>query len=215
MKNRLYPIEGTTSKKFYCPLTRDLYNLVEEAEFINPPKVVIVHCGTNDLDHTDSITVVNNIAHSIQKLSSKLISSKIIVSGLLPRRDYTNKDIYNINLEVSKKFQLASNVHFVEHKNLLIDELSSILLDKKHLNESGIETFSKNLKDGIFGRLNIPTTFRRPTSPPRMKKYEFLEKSGAYSGNRRMMFNSMKVKGFTNMIEKLTTVLYLKVCHHE
>ena len=138
--NRLYPIEGATSKNFYCPLSRDLNNLVEEAEFINPPKVVIVHCGTNDLDHTDSITLVNNIAHSIQKLSSKLVSSKIIASGLLPRRDYTNKDIYNINLELSKKFQLAPNVHFVEHKNLLIDDLSSILHDKKRLNESGIKT---------------------------------------------------------------------------
>ena len=92
--------------------------------------------------------------------------------------------MYNINLEVSKKFQLAPNVHFVEHRNLLIDELSSILLDKKHLNESGIKTFSKNLKDGLFGRLNLPTTFRRPTSPPKNEKYEFPEKSGPYSGNR-------------------------------
>ena len=73
----------------------------------------------------------------------------------------------------------------LKHKNLLIDDLSSILHDKKHLNESGIKTFPKNLKDGIFGRLNIPTTFRRPTSPPRMKKYEFPEKSGPYCGNRR------------------------------
>ena len=127
----LYPIEkSVTTKKLYCPLTRDLENLIDEFSFTQTPKITVVHCGTNDLDNSEPKAVINSITNSINKLSQRLISSKIIVSGLLPRKDFSNKEIYNINLELLKRFQLLPNVHFVDHSNLLSQDETNLLVDK-------------------------------------------------------------------------------------
>ena len=149
----LYPTEkSVTTKKLYCPLTRDLENLIDEFSFTQTPKITVVHCGTNDLDKSEPKAVINSITNSINKLSQRLISSKIIVSGLLPRKDFSNKEIYNINLELLKRFQLLPNVHFVDHSNLLSQDETNLLVDKKHLNDTGVRLFAKNLKISIFGR---------------------------------------------------------------
>ena len=57
----LYPVEGSSARKLYCPLIRDLDNLLEESKFTVLPKVVIIRCGTNDLDHSDPKTVIDNL----------------------------------------------------------------------------------------------------------------------------------------------------------
>ena len=98
--------EICNNKKLCCPLTRDLENLIDESSFTQTPKITVVHCGTNGLDNSEPKAVINSITNSINKLSQRLISSKIIVSGLLPRKDFGNEEIYNINLELLKRFQL-------------------------------------------------------------------------------------------------------------
>ena len=67
-------------------------------------------------------------------------------------------------------------MNLVDHSNLLNKSASdTILADKKHLSDSGVKLFSKNLKDCIFGRLNKQAKLRRPESPPRGRKYDFPE----------------------------------------
>ena len=45
----LHPAEkSVTTKKLYCPLARDLENLIDESSFTQTPKITVVHCGTND-----------------------------------------------------------------------------------------------------------------------------------------------------------------------
>ena len=172
----LYPIEGSSARKLYCPLIRDLDNLLEEPKFTVLPKVVVIHCGTNDLDHSDSKTVTDNLTRTVKNLSATLISSKIIVSAFMPRKDFHNKEIDNFNVELAKKLQLLPNIHLVDHCNLLNESASdTILVDKKHLSDSGVKLFSKNLKDCIFGRFNKQSKLRRTESPPRFRKYDFPE----------------------------------------
>ena len=175
----LYPAEkSVTTKKLRCPLTGDLENLIDESSFTQTPKITVVHCGTNDLDNSDPKAVTNSITNSINKLSQRLIS-KIIVSGLLPRKDFSNKEIYNINLELLKRFQLLPNLHFADHSNLLSQDETNLLVDKKHLNDTGIRLFTKNLKISIFGRGSRSSARpRRMPSPPRFnnaRKYDFPE----------------------------------------
>ena len=86
---------------------------------------------------------------------------------------FPTKDIFNFNNDLARKFQLLPNIHFVDHNNLQDDDTSSILTDKKHLNDAGIKLFSKNLKDCIFGRIQRKVRAKRVMSPPRMSKYEF------------------------------------------
>ena len=129
----LYPAEkSVTTKKLYCPVTRDLENLIDESFFTQIPKITVVHCGTNDLDHSEpKAVIISTLTNSINKLSQRLVS-KIIVSGLLPRRDFCNKEIYNINLELLKRFQVLPNVHYVDHSNLSSQDGASLLVDKKN-----------------------------------------------------------------------------------
>ena len=146
----LYPIEGSSARKLIAPI-RDLDNPLEESKLTVLPKVVIIHRGTNDLDHSDPKTVIDNLTKTVKNLSATLISSKIIISALFSRKDFNDKNIYNFNVELAKKLQLPTNIHFVDHSNLLNE---SLLIP--YLQTGSILTIqgSKNLKDCIFGRLN-------------------------------------------------------------
>ena len=78
-----------------------------------------------------------------------------------------------------KRFQLLPNVHFVDHSNLLSQDERNLLVDKKHLNDTGVRLFAKNLKISIFGRGSRSSARpRRMPSPPRFnnaRKYDFPE----------------------------------------
>ena len=170
----LYPIEGSTSRKLYCPLLEDIDKLIENCTFKKLPTIIVIHCGTNNLDRSDPKRVLSHLTETATYISKKFISSKIVISGILPRGDYHSRDIHAMNMELSKHFQLLTNVHFVAHHNLLKDNSNtlSLLSDKKHLNDVGIRAFSRNLKYCIFGRSGRPFKSRRlrppgRSSPPR------------------------------------------------
>ena len=46
----LYPVEGSTSQKLYCCLPEDVEDLLEDCTFQKSPTVVLIHCGTNNVD---------------------------------------------------------------------------------------------------------------------------------------------------------------------
>ena len=133
------------------------------------PTIIVIHCGTNNLDISDPKHVLSHLTEIATYISKKFISSKIVISGILPRGDYHSRDIHAMNMELSKHFQLLPNVHFVAHHNLLKDNSNtlSLLSDKKHLNDVGIRAFSRNLKDCIFGRSGRPFKSRRLSPPGR------------------------------------------------
>ena len=126
----LYPAEGSTSRKRYCPLLEDVEDLLKDCTFQKSPTVVLIHCGTNNLDKASPKWVTDKLASIASNLSNKLRSSKIIVSGLLPRGDFQNNDIHQMNLDLSKNVQLLLNIHFALHQSLLTEESKTFLLDK-------------------------------------------------------------------------------------
>ena len=97
----LYPVEGSTSRKLYCPLLEDVEDFLKDCTFQKSPTVVLIHCGTNNLDKVSPKWVTDKLPSIASNLSNKLRSSKIIVSGVLPRGDFHNKDIYQMNLDLS------------------------------------------------------------------------------------------------------------------
>ena len=107
--------------------------------------------------------VTDKLASIASNLSNKFRSSEIIVSGLLPRGDFQNKDIHQMNLDLSKNVQLLPNIHFSLHQNLLSEESKTFLPDKKHLNDTGVKLFSRNMKDSFSGRSTRSRT--RKNSP--------------------------------------------------
>ena len=143
----LYPIKGSTSRKLYCPLLENTDTLIENYTFKKLPSIIVIHCGTNNLDGSDPNCVLSHLTETATYVGKKFISSKIVTSGILPRGDYHSRDIHAMNIELSKNFQLLPNVHFVAHHNLLNDNSNtlSLLADKKQLNDVGIRAFSRNL----------------------------------------------------------------------
>ena len=165
----LYPVEGSTSGKLYCPLLEDVEDLFKGCTFQKSSTVVLIHCGTNNLNKASPKWVTDKLASIACNLSNKLRSSKIILSDLLPRGDFQNNDIYQMNLDLSKNVQLLPNIHFALRQNLLSEESKTFLLDKKHLNDTGVKLFSRNMKDSIFGRSTRSRT--RKNSPARKRRY--------------------------------------------
>ena len=130
----LYPVDGSNARKMYCPLLEDFENLLEHCSFEKSPTVVILHFGTNNLDTSDPNNVITKLTEISTALSTKLPSSKIVVRGFLPRKDFSSRDIHNMNTELSKKLQLKPNIHFAAHANLNNQEATKMLGDEKHLN---------------------------------------------------------------------------------
>ena len=178
--NLLYPIEGSTDQKLFCPLLENVDELLEDSMFENIPTVTVLHCRTNNLDHADPRSVIENLTNTAKNLSKKLFSSKIIVSGILPRSDFEKSEIYTMDIELTKRLQFLPNVHFINHYSLLFRKSNVTLLkDKKHLNETGAKIFSKVLKDHIFGRTISRPSNTRQRSPSR-ERMENLPKTSRY-----------------------------------
>ena len=95
----------------------------------------------NNLDTSDPNNVITKLTEISTALSTKLPSSKIVVSGFLPRKDFSSRDIHNMNIKLSKNLQLKPNIHFAAHANLNNQEATKMLGDKKHLNELGVKVF--------------------------------------------------------------------------
>ena len=117
--NLLYPVEGSTDQKLFCPLLENVDELLEDSMFENIPTLTVLHCGTNNLDHADPRSAIENLTNTAKNLSKKLFSSKIIVSGILPRSDFEKSEIYTMKIELTKRLQFLPNVHFINHYSLL------------------------------------------------------------------------------------------------
>ena len=71
-----YPVEKyVTTKKLYCPLTRDMDSLIDKSSFTQTPNITVVHCGRDDLDNSEPKEVINSITNSINKLVEEFTAS--------------------------------------------------------------------------------------------------------------------------------------------
>ena len=82
-------------------------------------KVIVLHFGTNDMDHSPHNDVIENLNITISNYSEKVPKVKITVSSTLPRRDISNHDVNQVNRSLSKELLHLPNVHFIFHSNLL------------------------------------------------------------------------------------------------
>ena len=79
-------------------------------------------------------------------------NTKIVMSTLLPRKDFHPKTILGISASMSRDCALRSNVYLAHHPTLNMDNL----YDNIHLKKENISTFARTLKDTALGR--IPTS---------------------------------------------------------
>ena len=64
----LYPVEGSTSRKLYCPLLEDVEDLLKDCTFQKSPAVVLIHCGANNSDKAGPKWVTDKLQTSLHTL---------------------------------------------------------------------------------------------------------------------------------------------------
>ena len=109
-----------TVKKLTCITIEKATELLENATIKNVPKTFLIHFGTNDLDHMSKQAMSAKFLQFTSYLCKRFPCSKIIVSGLLPRRDWDTRELDDINFNIARKIPDLPNAHFVPHHNLLM-----------------------------------------------------------------------------------------------
>ncbi|KAK3568427.1 hypothetical protein QTP86_006934 [Hemibagrus guttatus] len=174
-EGKLFP--GRRVTKLWCPRTSNALELITKT-ISNEPSHMIIHTGTNDL-RSQQERVAESIKRVAQAAINKFPSSKIIISTLLPRRDFHPATIQRVDAEITRGCASMANVHLAHHPNLNIHSLH----DHVHLHKDVVGMFAKNLKDAALGRNpdspqknNIqPRLLRQPYSPPMKIRAQLLD----------------------------------------
>lgn len=144
-EKRLFPNHSVT--KIRCATTNRALDLLSE-EHLGSPSHIIIHTGTNDL-RTQQERVATSLRAVINKASNTFPNTKIVMSTLLPRKDFHPKTILGINASMSRDCALRPNVYLAHHPTLNMDNL----YDSVHLKKENISTFARTLKDTALGRI--------------------------------------------------------------
>jgi hypothetical protein len=140
---------GAKTKYIKCA-TLEAKEILDNATF-NSPKPLIVHVGTNDLEHSNSTeTLINNALDIVEDIKNKHPESHIIFSSLLPRTDALDEKVNDLNNKLEKELSSKKNITLVQHNNIY---KNGQFKDKKHLN-IGVKRFTQNLKWAFF-RKNV------------------------------------------------------------
>ena len=163
----------------YCPLLKDVEQVVKNAEIKHNVKYVYLQVGTNDLDHDKVETVSFSMSKIIDMLKAKF-KCVVVISSILPRKDRKNEvatlNEYLLDLcDGTKKLSFMSNQEINE----------SMLVDRKHLNENGFIKLLGSIRYTIFGK--IPS-FRKKRSY-RQEEYGNAKYSDNYNYNENNRYN--------------------------
>lgn len=154
-ERKLFPNHRT--KKLWCANTEKAMDILSGGQ-LGSPTHIIIHTGTNDLQ-TQEERVAMSLRQVIEKASSNFPDSRIVVSTLLPRRDFHPDTINWINTSVSRDCAMKPNVFLAQHQSLNLDSL----FDSVHLHKTAVKTFAKTLKDIALNRMRH--TPQRISSP--------------------------------------------------
>ena len=100
-----------TVKKLTCMTIDKATELLENATIKSVPKTFLIHFGTNDLDHMSKQAMSAKFLQFTSYLCKRFPCSKIIVSGLLPRRDWDTRELEDINFKIARKILDLPNAH--------------------------------------------------------------------------------------------------------
>ena len=116
-------------------------------------KIVLVHCGTNNLDSNTPTDIVNGLMSSPPLVHKYHQRIKVIISGILPRDDIHSPrrdKIQLINYMLKEKCADTPNVYFLDHeRDWLWDDdrinANFFYQDDLHLVAKGNYKFSKEI----------------------------------------------------------------------
>ena len=127
------------------------------ASYGDQPSIVVLHCGGNDLGHTDLKTLRKYVSEVFQFLLQIFPTVKIIWSEILPRRVWRYSE-NKAAMEAARKrinrfagkLAIKSRGSYLRHPVLCQVQLNFLKNDGVHLNTIGNELFIKQLRKGIL-----------------------------------------------------------------
>ncbi|KAJ8332751.1 hypothetical protein SKAU_G00425400 [Synaphobranchus kaupii] len=94
------------------------------------PRYIIIHTGTNDL-RSEQERVGGLVCRVAERATEAFPNSKIILSTLLPRKDFHPATIQRVNADITRGCALLPNVHLAHHSTISPHDL----YDHVHLNK--------------------------------------------------------------------------------
>jgi len=159
----------TKAKYIRCPTLNQAKSILSN-DPVTAPKSLIIHTGTNDLEHTKSNEEIIKCAmDTVEFAQNKHPDCHIIFSSILPRKDKLHKRAIDINYSLDKLLSSKKNVTFTRHPNI---SATYHLKDKKHLNDIGVKRFAQNLKRAYFHKSATPKMKFQHTHPPRNTRHQ-------------------------------------------
>lgn len=148
--DRICKGSSRTANIIRCYTVAQAQDVVNSHSFTPDPEEIIIHTGTNDLEHSQSNDEISKqISDLLINASNTFPNTTIYYSLLLPRKDFHDRRIPLINQLIKVKIDTFSNVRLINHDN--ID--SSALHDNKHLNKRvGVPLFARNLILALNGK---------------------------------------------------------------
>ncbi|KAJ8381397.1 hypothetical protein SKAU_G00021750 [Synaphobranchus kaupii] len=174
--------------KIWCPNTKKALELLT-ASRLGSRSHILIHTGTNDLRGQQE-RVAMSIRGVIEKATHTFPESRIIISTLLPRKDFHPQTIQKVNAVISRECALRPNVH---HPTLCPHSL----FDHVHLYREAVHVFAQSLKNTALGQ-NPVTPYRsnRPPQPTQPPKTAILIDSNGKFLHHRKLFPRHKVAKF-------------------
>ncbi|KAM9528844.1 uncharacterized protein ACWYII_041364 [Salvelinus alpinus] len=166
VQERLFPRHQVY--KFWCPTTDSAMQLLSQTR-IDTLDNIIIHTGTNDL-HAKGEDVSGAVRRVAERAQAVFPTTNIVVSTLLPRKDFPGQLIDKINQQITVDCASLLNVRTAHHPTLTCQHL----YDDVHLDQDSVRTFAKDLKDATLGR--DPHT-HHPSNrgpPPHLLKQQYL-----------------------------------------
>ncbi len=133
---------------------------VENGEIPMNLHIVVIHCGTNNVDLNTPTDIKDGITSIVSVFQTAKPNAKVIIAGLLPRDPvpgYRRDSIKSVNKKLKRWCQSPTqrNVYFLKPDKDWVNPDGTLVseyyyTDNLHLVEAGYEKFSKSIYEMIM-----------------------------------------------------------------
>ena len=140
-----------------APVLKEVFQIVDNTEYCNL-SCILIHCGTNDLEAERATTgsIFKMINDLVEHIHAKYPTVKILLSELLPRNDYLDDAVMDINDKIINTYEKDKSVYVIRHRHLRALRRDELLSDKKHLRPEIAKRFAGSFRKGIQWAFDVP-----------------------------------------------------------